>query len=266
VSGFGRYNAFMRSRREPVRLRTAAAISGEHAVSEPSLFELRAYATRRDRRDVLVGMFEDLFLDAYEAAGARVLGTFRDLDEPDRWVWMRAFADARARGDALENFYSSEPWNLLRDAANATIADTSNVLLLRLVSGAMPESSVPTPDGAAEGLVVSCVYPLGDGAEGTFAARFAELAEPVLRVLDGEPFAAFLSDRRENFYPRQRVRGESVFVTLTRFHTREAHEAFVRRRDASPAWRARVAPALGRLAVATPGITLLSPTARSRIR
>ena len=37
-----------------------------------SLFELRSYAAQPGQRDALIGMFESLFLDAYQASGARI--------------------------------------------------------------------------------------------------------------------------------------------------------------------------------------------------
>ena len=39
-----------------------------------SLFELRSYSARPGQRDALIGMFESLFLDAYQASGARIGG------------------------------------------------------------------------------------------------------------------------------------------------------------------------------------------------
>ena len=256
----------MSTRREVICSAIALAFATEQTVSQPALFELRAYATAPGRRDDLIDMFDREFLDAYEAGGARVLGAFRDIDEPDRWVWMRAFSDARDRGTALNNFYSSAVWQRLRDPANATIADTSNVLLLRLASGRMPDAFAETPKGGRASLILSCVHVVSDGAEKEFAELFASLAAPRLRDLQGEPFAAFVTDRSENFFPRQAVRKESVFVTLTRFESREACEAFIARRDASPAWRADVAPRLQRLQAGPVETMRLAPTARSRTR
>ena len=40
----------------------------------------------------------------------RILGTFRDLDDPDQFVWLRGFADLASRAPALEAFYTGSIW------------------------------------------------------------------------------------------------------------------------------------------------------------
>src|SRR5258706_9972228 len=61
----------------------------------------------------------------------RVLGQFRDKDEPDRFVWLRGFRDMPSRAEALQSFYGGPVWKAHRSAANATMIDSDDVLLLR---------------------------------------------------------------------------------------------------------------------------------------
>jgi hypothetical protein len=96
-----------------------------------TLFELRRYRTRPGRRDELIAMFEAHFRPAYEAAGAIILASWTVPDEPDRWVWIRAFTDAAARRQGLERFYSDEVWAARKVACGATLADASDVRVLR---------------------------------------------------------------------------------------------------------------------------------------
>ena len=65
----------------------------------------------------------------------RILGTFRDLDDPDQFVWLRGFDDLASRAPALEAFYSGSVWKAHSAAANATMVDVDNVLLLRPADG-----------------------------------------------------------------------------------------------------------------------------------
>ena len=62
-----------------------------------SVVELRQYALHPRQRETLVSLFEREFIETQEAAGIRVLGQFEDLDEPQRFVWFRGFADMDAR-------------------------------------------------------------------------------------------------------------------------------------------------------------------------
>ncbi len=97
------------------------------------IFELRQYTLHPGRRDELIDLFERELIAPQEEAGMRILGQFRDLDDPDRFVWMRSFPDMDARREALARFYGGPIWKAHRDAANATMIDSDDVLLLRLV-------------------------------------------------------------------------------------------------------------------------------------
>lgn len=96
------------------------------------ILELRRYITHPAKRDVLIDLFERHFLESQEACGMLPLGHFRNLDDPDAFVWLRAFPDMASRGAALKKFYlNSASWLENRDAANATMVNSDNVLLLR---------------------------------------------------------------------------------------------------------------------------------------
>ena len=106
-------------------------MSSPSDIAGACVLELRQYTLQPGRRDELIALFEHEFIEPQEQAGARLLGTFRDLDDADRFVWLRGFADMSARADALGTFYGGPIWKQHRDAANATIVDSDNVLLLR---------------------------------------------------------------------------------------------------------------------------------------
>jgi hypothetical protein len=69
--------------------------------AEDTVFELRQYTLYSGKRDTLISLFEKNFIESQDAVGAHVLGTFRDLDDPDRFVWLRGFRDMQTRQQAL---------------------------------------------------------------------------------------------------------------------------------------------------------------------
>ena len=71
------------------------------------------------------------FVETQEEAGMTVIGTFCDADNPDRFVWLREFPDMASRSRSLAAFYGGPVWKAHREAANATMLDSDNVLLLR---------------------------------------------------------------------------------------------------------------------------------------
>ena len=52
-----------------------------------------------------------------------VLGRFRDVDDLDRFVWLRGFRDMSARAQGLGAFYGGPVWRRHRDVANATMVE-----------------------------------------------------------------------------------------------------------------------------------------------
>lgn len=101
-------------------------------MTETTIVELRQYTMRPGGRDALAELFADHLIEGQQAVGMRVLGLYRDLDRPDRFVWLRGFSDMAARKLALTRFYGeSQTWRTHGPAANETMVDSSDVLLLR---------------------------------------------------------------------------------------------------------------------------------------
>ncbi|MEI9411379.1 NIPSNAP family protein [Mesorhizobium salmacidum] len=248
---------------------TPNAMPKPAALASP-IVELRQYTLKPGRRETLIEIFDTEFIESQEDAGMTIIGQFRDLDRPDMFVWMRGFESMDTRKDALGAFYDGPVWAAHRDAANATMIDSDDVLLLRPAwPGAGFDLSGPRRPTAAKstsdrnwwpGLVEISIHHLLPGAD--FAGRFraemvARLAQNGARLL-----GAFLTEPAANTFPRLPVRaGENVFVAVTGFHNADASH----RLAVSPAWRA-----LGQSmqAVSTkPAETLrLVPTARSLLR
>src|SRR6267142_529420 len=95
------------------------------------IVEVRQYTLHAGQLDKLIDLFEREFIASQEALGISVIGQFRDRDDPNRFVWLRGFPRMAARGEALAAFYGGTVWQAHREAANATMLDSDNVLLLR---------------------------------------------------------------------------------------------------------------------------------------
>src|SRR5215471_6117347 len=96
-----------------------------------SVVELRQYTLHDGARERLVRLFENEFIESQQALGIRVIGPFHDLEDPNRFVWLRGFPDMNERRRMLSAFYEGSIWLAHRDAANGTMIDSDNVLLLR---------------------------------------------------------------------------------------------------------------------------------------
>jgi quinol monooxygenase YgiN len=235
------------------------------AAEQCGVVELRRYALHPGSREALIELFERALVEPQEAAGMQVLGQFRDLDDPDAFVWLRGFRDMATRARALGAFYGGPVWREHRDAANATMIDSDNVLLLRPLeppAGIRLDPRRRLPPGAAAvppGLVVATICPLAVSAAAAFADFFARDVEPMLRDGGADVVATFATERSPNNFPALPVReGEEVFVWLASFADQAAHAEHVDRID--------VAATLAGRTDGPPETWRLTPTARSLLR
>lgn len=98
------------------------------------IVELRQYTLVPGQREVLIELFEREFVEPQEALGMHILGTFRDLDRDDRFVWLRGFEDMDARLRGLTEFYGGPVWANHGPSANTTMLEFDDVLLLHAVT------------------------------------------------------------------------------------------------------------------------------------
>src|SRR3546814_13617556 len=75
------------------------------AATADAVLELRQYTLRPHTRDTLIALFDSTFVESQEAVGMSVLGQFRDLDDPERFVWLRGFPDMARRPASLAAFF-----------------------------------------------------------------------------------------------------------------------------------------------------------------
>ena len=237
------------------------------SISDCAIVELRQYTLHPGQRDVLIDLFDREFLESQEREGMRVIGQFRDLNQPDLFVWLRGFADMAARQRALETFYGGPVWAAHRDAANATMVDSDNVLLLRPAwPGAAAELSsdraAPGASGSARGLLDATVFYLKEPATPALLDCCRERMDPTLRTGGARRTAWYASEASPNTFPRLPVReGESVLLGLALFDDASALDAFAQ----GGAWQREVAPGLAPWLARAPEAHRLQPTARSAL-
>jgi hypothetical protein len=187
-----------------------------------TVVELRRYALHPARREVLIELFEERFIESQEELGMGLLGQFRDLDDSNAFVWLRGFADMPTRERALNGFYDGVVWAQYRAQANATMVDSDNVLLLRAPS-AQAALNVPARDPAVEadtgGVVAAVIAPVAD------PDRALELFEreigPAAVSACGTLLGYYVSETCPNNFPRLPIRDDvSVMVFLTGYSDR----------------------------------------------
>ena len=169
------------------------------SLTDSPVVELRQYTLKPGTRDILVEIFEAHFIESQEALGMSIGGIFRDLDDPDRFVWMRGFASMEERKHALTAFYfGSEAWKTHGPAANATMIDSDDVLLLR-------PTDPPRRSSLAAGQEVQITVWAHEPGTGTCDLLMRDLREDV---------AAWRTEPAENSFPALPVRPVHAFVAM----------------------------------------------------
>src|SRR5438874_3690733 len=234
------------------------------------IVELRQYTLHPGKRDVLIDLFDREFVESQEALGMKIIGQFRDLDNPNRFVWLRGFRDMPSRAQALKDFYGGPVWKAHSEAANATMIDSNNVLLLcpaTPTSGFSLESKTRPSAGSTETqseLIVATIYYLEAPVDAAFVQFFEKTVKPAAIGSGVSILAYFVTEHSENTFPALPVReGENVFVWFSRFRDQAAYELHVAALAGSPRWRDEISKELADRLKRAPEVLRLSPTARS---
>jgi quinol monooxygenase YgiN len=231
------------------------------------IVELRQYTLRPGKRDVLIELFDREFIETQEAEGMTVLGQFRDLDDPDRFVWLRGFDDMTSRARALEAFYGGPVWKRNREVANATMIDSDNVLLLRPARAGSGFAIGERAAGEGRGLVAATIYYLEAPAGAELGDFFERAIAPVLTEAGAAIAGWFVTEHSANTFPALPVReGENVLCWFARFPDRAAHERHVASLEGNGTWRGEIARFLGARRKGAPEVRRLAPTPRSRLQ
>jgi quinol monooxygenase YgiN len=237
------------------------------------IVELRQYALHPGQREALITLFDREFVESQEELGMAVLGQFRDLDNPDRFVWLRGFETMPRRAKALASFYSGPVWRAHSAEANATMIDSDNVLLLRPVSARSGFPAPSTPRATAgdtespTSLVLATIYYRNRPFDDDFLDFFERQARPALAEAGAEPMAWLDTEYAENTFPALPVRtGEHAFAWFARFSSAAQAAASEDQLSRSYLWQEKVLPTLSATAAKAPDRLRLAPTARSLLR
>ena len=235
------------------------------------IVELRQYTLHPGQREVLIELFDREFIESQEALGIDVIGQFRDLDDANRFVWLRGFRDMPSRASALEGFYGGPVWRAHRATANATMIDSDNVLLLRPARpGSEFQFRNDRPQVGAKanskGLIVATIYYFDSPVTADFIAFFERTLKPTLTDTGASILAYFVTEHSKNTFPRLPIRvGENVFVWFSSFPDEASfmeHEAGLSK---SQRWLDEGSRNLERWLKRSPEVLKLSPTERSQL-
>jgi hypothetical protein len=235
------------------------------------IIDLRQYTLFPGVRNDFVDLFDREFVESQEAVGMRVIGQFRDLGDPNRFVWIRGFPDMATRARALKAFYvESETWKKHSSYARSMMIDSSDALLLRPArsnSGFLLPPCDERPSlhsSSSDGVIAASVYALGSA---DFPDFFDCAVAPLVTAAGGSIIASFVTENSPNNFPPLPLReGENVYVSFCAYSNLSAYHDALASLGRNESWRRETWPALLQRTRARPHVLRLVPTSRSQVR
>ncbi|MEP4034972.1 antibiotic biosynthesis monooxygenase [Pseudophaeobacter sp.] len=74
------------------------------------ILEMRRYTLNPGQREAFIRFFEEVNRTALREAGMLVFGPMRDLEDPNKVHWMRAFESLEQRETIKQAFYDGPVW------------------------------------------------------------------------------------------------------------------------------------------------------------
>jgi len=99
------------------------------------IVEVRRYRIKPGKRDEFIKFFETRSIPALRDYGMRVLGPLLDVENPNAFVFLRAFPSLEARDTMKDAFYSSDLWKNDMESIAMPMIDSYDVVLTETTDG-----------------------------------------------------------------------------------------------------------------------------------
>ena len=99
------------------------------------IVEVRSYRIKPGHRDEFIKLFETRAIPALRSYGMKILGPMLDVENPNKFVWLRSFPSLEARDRMKNSFYESDLWKNELEAIAMPLLDSYDVILCETSSG-----------------------------------------------------------------------------------------------------------------------------------
>lgn len=103
------------------------------------IIEVRTYRIKPGRRAEFIRLFETRSVPAMREHGMQVLGPLLDVENPQRFVFLRSFPSLEEREPIKESFYGGDLWKHELEAIMMPLIDSYDVTLCETTPGCVFE-------------------------------------------------------------------------------------------------------------------------------
>ena len=93
------------------------------------IVEVRSYRIKPGKREEFVKLFEARAVPALRSHGMKVIGPFLDVENPNKFVFLRSFPSLEERDRIKDAFYGSELWKNELEGLAMPLLDSYDVIL-----------------------------------------------------------------------------------------------------------------------------------------
>ena len=99
------------------------------------IVEVRSYRIKPGKRDEFIRLFESRAIEAQRSYGMNVTGPFLDVENPNKFVFLRSFPSLEERDRMKDAFYGGEVWKNELEAIAMPMLDSYDVILCEASPG-----------------------------------------------------------------------------------------------------------------------------------
>lgn len=99
------------------------------------IVEVRSYRIKPGRREEFLEFFETRSIPALRAHEMQVMGPLIDLENPNKFVWLRSFPSLEERDRMRDEFYNGDLWKNELEAIAMPMLESYDVILCETSSG-----------------------------------------------------------------------------------------------------------------------------------
>ena len=99
------------------------------------IVEVRSYRIKPGRRDDFIKLFESRAIPALREYGMKVVGPMLDVENPNKFVFLRSFPSLEERDRMKDAFYGGELWRTELEGLAMPLLDSYDVILCETSPG-----------------------------------------------------------------------------------------------------------------------------------
>ena len=93
------------------------------------IVEVRSYRIKPGKREEFIKLFESRAIPGLRSYGMKIIGPFLDVENPNKFVFLRSFPSLEERDRMKDAFYGSELWKNELEGLAMPLLESYDVIL-----------------------------------------------------------------------------------------------------------------------------------------